>query len=152
MAITKCKECNNEISTKAEQCPKCGAKQKRSIFWPLFIGLVVIVSLGLLDTKESQQKAYSTTAAQVQAQAVNSRVYKSESEAVFCTSKVSAKKFQHYMEQKDVAAAASVIQSGGCSVVTPSLELFIDSEDAGVVGVRRKGLTDVVWTFKHMLK
>ena len=56
------------------------------------------------------------------------------------------------MEQKDVAAATSIIQSGGCSIVTPSLELFIDSEDAGVVGVRRKGLTDVVWTFKHMLK
>lgn len=92
------------------------------------------------------------SAVSLQAYAANSRVYKSESEAVFCTSKVSAKQFQRYMEQKDVAAAASIIQSGGCSVVTPSLELFIDSEDSGVVGVRRKGLTDVVWTFKHMLK
>ena len=30
MAMTKCKECGNEISTKAEACPKCGAKQVRT--------------------------------------------------------------------------------------------------------------------------
>lgn len=87
-----------------------------------------------------------------QAYATDSRVYKSGPETVFCTSKASAKNFQRHMEQKDVAAAGSVIQSGGCSIVTPSLDLFIDSEDAGVVGVRRKGLTSVVWTFKHMLR
>lgn len=86
------------------------------------------------------------------AQATNKRVYKSEPEAVFCNTKADAKKFQRYMEQKDVVAAGSVIQSERCSVVIPSLELFIDSEDAGVVGVRRKGLTSVVWTFKHMLR
>lgn len=26
MALIKCKECGNEVSTKAEACPKCGAK------------------------------------------------------------------------------------------------------------------------------
>lgn len=26
MTLLKCKECGNEISTKAESCPKCGAK------------------------------------------------------------------------------------------------------------------------------
>lgn len=30
MAMTKCKECGNEISTKADACPKCGAKQVRT--------------------------------------------------------------------------------------------------------------------------
>ena len=30
MAMTKCKECGNEISTKADACPKCGAKQIRT--------------------------------------------------------------------------------------------------------------------------
>lgn len=85
-------------------------------------------------------------------QATDSRLYKSDPEAIFCTSKLSAKSFQRYMRQKDVAAAGSVIQSGGCSIVTPSVELFIESEDEGVVGVRRKGLTSVVWTFKHMIR
>ena len=26
MALTKCKECGHEVSTKAEACPSCGAK------------------------------------------------------------------------------------------------------------------------------
>jgi len=30
VAIVKCKECGGELSTKADACPKCGAKQKRS--------------------------------------------------------------------------------------------------------------------------
>ncbi len=30
MALTTCKECGNEISTKAEACPKCGAKIVRT--------------------------------------------------------------------------------------------------------------------------
>lgn len=29
MALVKCKECGSEISTKAESCPKCGAKIKK---------------------------------------------------------------------------------------------------------------------------
>ena len=88
----------------------------------------------------------------VLSQAADPKLYRSEPETVFCTSKLSAKSFQLYMRQKDVAAAGSVIQSGGCSIVTPSVELFIESEDDGVVGVRRKGLTSVVWTFRHMLR
>jgi len=28
MALTKCNECGNEVSTKAKTCPKCGAKVK----------------------------------------------------------------------------------------------------------------------------
>lgn len=30
MTIKKCKECGNDVSTKAESCPHCGAKQKRT--------------------------------------------------------------------------------------------------------------------------
>lgn len=87
-----------------------------------------------------------------QTHAADSRLYKSEPETIFCTSKISAKNFQNYMRQKDVVAAGSVIKSGSCSIVNPSVELFIDSEDDGVVGVRRKGLTSVVWTFRHMIR
>jgi ribosomal protein L40E len=31
MALTACKECGNEISTKAKSCPKCGQPQSRGI-------------------------------------------------------------------------------------------------------------------------
>ncbi|MBI1327862.1 MAG: hypothetical protein GC136_09505 [Alphaproteobacteria bacterium] len=44
MALIKCHECNNEISSKAKACPKCGAKPKRTGFFGwLFIIFVLIV-------------------------------------------------------------------------------------------------------------
>ena len=46
MALTKCKECGEQISKKATQCPKCGspAKKKTSLFtWviAIFFGLMI---------------------------------------------------------------------------------------------------------------
>ena len=43
MAMTNCKECGSEISTKAEACPKCGAKVRRTSVaaW----GCLIIVAL-----------------------------------------------------------------------------------------------------------
>jgi len=46
MALVKCKECNEEVSTKAKTCPKCGAKapKKTSLFtWLVLIIIVVFV-------------------------------------------------------------------------------------------------------------
>ena len=47
MALTKCKECGEEISKKATQCPKCGAPAKKKtslVTWmiTIFIGLWVV--------------------------------------------------------------------------------------------------------------
>lgn len=47
MALTKCKECGNEVSTKADACPKCGAKIKRTrpafkVIGVLLLGLFAI--------------------------------------------------------------------------------------------------------------
>lgn len=44
MALTKCKECNEEISTKAEKCPKCGSPKKKqtSIFtWTILVVFIL---------------------------------------------------------------------------------------------------------------
>ena len=43
MAMTKCKECGGELSTKAEACPKCGAKVPRTS--AAAMGCLVIVAL-----------------------------------------------------------------------------------------------------------
>ena len=40
MALIKCKECGEQISTKAEACPKCGAKQVKRHSALSWIGLV----------------------------------------------------------------------------------------------------------------
>lgn len=49
MAMTKCKECGNEISTKADACPKCGAKQVRTSGCAkvvlLFFGLIFFFAI-----------------------------------------------------------------------------------------------------------
>lgn len=44
MAMTKCKECGKDISTKADACPNCGAKQVRTSG----CAKVVLVLLGLV--------------------------------------------------------------------------------------------------------
>lgn len=48
MALMKCKECGEEISKKAEKCPKCGAPQKKktSLFTWLVTIIVVLWAVG----------------------------------------------------------------------------------------------------------
>lgn len=42
MALIKCHECGNDVSTEAAACPKCGAKPKKSVP-PSNIGAAIIV-------------------------------------------------------------------------------------------------------------
>lgn len=65
MAMVKCKECGNQVSTKAKACPTCGAAQpKRTsvLTWVAagLIGLIVIVSIA---TKEDPVSAPAPKAA-----------------------------------------------------------------------------------------
>lgn len=50
MALTKCKECGKEISTKAESCPSCGVvlKKKGSFYnkiEPIIVGFLILILL-----------------------------------------------------------------------------------------------------------
>lgn len=51
MAMTNCRECGNQMSSKAISCPKCGAKRSRTIsaagwvFLALFGGAVLLTTL-----------------------------------------------------------------------------------------------------------
>jgi RNA polymerase subunit RPABC4/transcription elongation factor Spt4 len=65
MAIVKCKECGNEVSTKASNCPKCGAKVKKPVSW---IGYLIAGAVGLAiikvvvnDNSTSSDKKLDTT-------------------------------------------------------------------------------------------
>ena len=53
MALKKCKECGKEVSSKADLCPHCGAKQKRK-----GIGcggaLLIIIAIGFIGSQFSQ--------------------------------------------------------------------------------------------------
>ena len=69
MAMTKCKECGTAISTKADACPKCGAKQvhtsgcaKVALGLILTIGLLVaIAQCGHPPTSHEASSANSAT-------------------------------------------------------------------------------------------
>lgn len=55
MALTKCKECGEQISTKAETCPKCGAKppKKTSLLTWIVLAFVVFVVIGQIFSHET---------------------------------------------------------------------------------------------------
>lgn len=50
MALTKCKECGNEVSSKAETCPKCGARvSARPKSFTSLAGIAVVGTVGLVS-------------------------------------------------------------------------------------------------------
>ena len=63
MALKKCKECGNQISTKAKSCPKCGAVLKRKVsgfFSFIVLGFVFISLVGVV-TSTSDKTLHTTT-------------------------------------------------------------------------------------------
>jgi hypothetical protein len=45
MALKKCQECGNEVSTKADKCPHCGAKVKSGIGCLGLIGIIFLIGM-----------------------------------------------------------------------------------------------------------
>lgn len=45
MALNKCKECGQEISSEAKACPQCGKPQRKKTRW----GVILFVSLGIFS-------------------------------------------------------------------------------------------------------
>jgi len=48
MALKKCKECGAEISSKAETCPSCGARNKRKPNRPLGCLAVILIGIAII--------------------------------------------------------------------------------------------------------
>lgn len=61
MALVKCKECGNHVSTEAEACPQCGAKLTSSINFGRFIGLLFIFFILYLIFSPSDKSADTNT-------------------------------------------------------------------------------------------
>jgi hypothetical protein len=64
MAMTRCKECGNEISTKATICQKCGAPITRTTGCAKFaLGLIILVVLiGVFGSQIGERGSSSTSA------------------------------------------------------------------------------------------
>lgn len=65
MAMTKCKECGAEISTKADACPQCGAKRKKTsgcaIVVLIFFLLILFGAIVAPKTDKSGSSSSSST-------------------------------------------------------------------------------------------
>lgn len=75
MAMTKCKECGADISTKAEACPKCGAKPPKrtaAFTWIVTVLMSILVAYCTisdnLSSREREQAAAAKAAAMTPAQ------------------------------------------------------------------------------------
>lgn len=61
MAMTKCRECGAQISTKAEACPSCGAKRKSNSGCGTLIGTAVLVLVALAFIGQCSSNTSPTT-------------------------------------------------------------------------------------------
>ena len=73
MAMVKCKECGNPVSSKAKSCPNCGAKpqKKTSIFTWFVLVFIVFVVYGMVNTASNltpEEKAKFAAEAQEKAE------------------------------------------------------------------------------------
>ncbi len=83
MALKKCKECGNEVSTKATSCPKCGAVIKKKtgclgyigVAFLIFIILGVIGSLMNNDTNKTTSNKSTSVASKSKPQ-TETKIYK----------------------------------------------------------------------------
>ncbi len=72
MAMTKCKECKAEVSTKAKLCPQCGVKNPGITAKESMLGLLIVAAIGwgvvsLSSSDEASTEVPAMTDAQCQA-------------------------------------------------------------------------------------
>ena len=62
MAMKKCKECGEEISSSAKKCPKCG-KDQRNFFMrhPVLYTIIILVVISIVTTSEDTSDTSKTT-------------------------------------------------------------------------------------------
>lgn len=65
MALTKCKECGNDVSKKADKCPNCGApiKKRTTVLTWFVLFLFVLMFIGFLGNDSSIATSNTTYAA-----------------------------------------------------------------------------------------
>lgn len=74
MALAKCKECGEQVSTKAEACPKCGAKRPKktsAVTW--FVLVLIIFGVYAANRSPSPSSSVSSIASQNLGSVTNSQ-------------------------------------------------------------------------------
>lgn len=86
------------------------------------------------------------------ASAVDTKVYTSEPDTIFCQTYSDIQALERYMQQGDKIAVAKLFDSGICAIVKPSLDLYIEETKGDKVRIRRTGMTQTLWTFRKFLR
>jgi hypothetical protein len=75
MALIKCEECGNEVSTQAKTCPKCGAKVKppASTLSKLIVVLIGVAVVGSIVTAEPETTPPPDTPEQIAEKAASDK-------------------------------------------------------------------------------
>lgn len=70
MALTKCKECGAEVSNKAEACPKCGAKVRKTYGCGTLILIFIVLAIfgSIFNGPEKQTSTTDTKTSQAAAE------------------------------------------------------------------------------------
>lgn len=91
MAVVKCKECGNQVSTKAKACPTCGAKPPKKtsfVTWGILAIVVLVVGNAIINpappkpAKTQEQLAQEAEAARVKEAEAKRRSDRSLAESV----------------------------------------------------------------------
>ena len=119
MAMKKCKECGEEISSSAKVCPKCGKKQGGGALKTVLIVIGVLVLLGLISGSDTSNQSKTTLTS-----GTNSEVTKTVEEnkvysvgEIYEDSNIAIKfvdfddNFTGYSEYADVKAGYKVIKA-----------------------------------------
>lgn len=173
MALIKCKECNKEISKKAEACPHCGAKRKKgtSVFtWFILIMIILIYGVsqsGMESAKEKKVEKLDVMTPQIRAAKekkllaelkilpaidiyTNRDKYKELFDLMDDKRKY-VKKWQHYkMKVKELEAKIGKSPAGGWDGVPFPIEKYVknmakDPDSVDFVGCSNQTYSDAGW-------
>ncbi len=111
MALTKCKECGSDVSTKADACPKCGAKRPRRTSLLAWLGALILVpscGLGLVGMYRGSEQAAAQAASAAAVEAAKSPAQRAAESA------------QKAKDEADFQRAASALRSLKAGLKNPA--------------------------------
>lgn len=141
--MMKCKECGNEISDKADSCPKCGAKVKRTSFLTKIvagmIGIGVVMSIyGSISAGNQRERAAAAEQNRINALTPEQRAKEIASQQAAQTAKSKEDQLKELRFQKTLLVAKSIKQA----MRNPdsfSLDDAFANDDGSVICINYRG-------------
>ncbi len=152
MALIKCKECGEKVSTKAKNCPACGAPIKKSsgcaLILLLLVGFFVMMCIGLTQVwREAANNPPDLTPKSGTTKTVDGYLASPSKEAL--------QKAIQYAAQNDEAAVGQMVNSGQVIWLKSGLDVHIVESGgmlSGLVKIRPHGSTVELWTVSEAVR